>query len=111
MISKTINKKVFKKDKSFVFVSLKDSGTGIDEEIKDKLFEPYFTTKKKGRGTGLGLPIVKKILDSLDANLEIRSPEGQGCEFKMLFPALEEDKKTLRAAKVILNKQKGKNYG
>ncbi len=40
-----------------------DSGTGIPEEIKDRIFEPFFTTKPRGEGSGLGLDIVRKVIE------------------------------------------------
>ena len=53
-----------KSNDEFIILSIKDSGTGMPEEVKEKLFEPFFTTKDVGEGTGLGLSIVRSIVES-----------------------------------------------
>jgi len=67
-------------------VSIKDTGYGIPEEIKEKIFEPFFTTKSSGEGTGIGLDIVKKILDKHNAKLELESQVGIGTTFHVTLP-------------------------
>ena len=62
---------------SHVQVSITDSGTGIPSEIKDKIFQPFFTTKPLGEGSGLGLDIVKKIIDKHRGTIEVESTPGQ----------------------------------
>ena len=53
------------------FLIIEDSGPGIPEELRDKILEPFFTTKSLGKGTGLGMPIVLKILDAHQMTLTI----------------------------------------
>lgn len=67
-----------------VIVSLKDNGTGIKERDMERLFEPFFTTKKDG--TGLGLPLCKKIIEEHGGTIEIESEEGKGTTAIMTFP-------------------------
>jgi signal transduction histidine kinase len=61
----------------YVVVSISDDGTGIPDEIKPKIFEPFFTTKPAGEGSGLGLDIVKKIVDKHKGKITMDSQPGQ----------------------------------
>jgi len=61
-----------------VTVEIRDSGSGIPEDKLDKLFDPFFTTKTSGNGTGLGLAVVKKIIDLHDGKISIANAEGGG---------------------------------
>ena len=63
----------------FAEVRIIDSGSGIPENIKDKIFEPFFTTKPQGEGSGLGLDIVKKIIDKHNGQIEVESKPGRTC--------------------------------
>ena len=66
-------------------VSIRDNGGGIPDEILERIFEPYFTTKEQGKGTGMGLYISKMIIEeNMDAKLSARNSEG-GAEFRMDF--------------------------
>ncbi len=69
---------------SFISLKVKDTGSGIPDEIKDKIFNPYFSTKESG--TGLGLAIVHQIVEEFAGNLELHSVPGQGSEFSIRFP-------------------------
>jgi PAS domain S-box-containing protein len=71
-----------------VAVCVSDTGIGMSEEIKNKILEPFFTTKKIGKGTGLGVSISYGIIKDYDGNIEIESEVGQGTTFKITFPAL-----------------------
>lgn len=86
--------------KKYVFLSVKDNGHGIPEEIIGKIFELFFTTKESG--TGLGLNIVSNIIKKHNGFIEVFSEIGKGAEFILLFPAVE--KKEFMVAK----KEKGK---
>ena len=63
----------------FAEVRIIDSGSGIPENIKDRIFEPFFTTKPQGEGSGLGLDIVKKIIDKHNGQIEVESEPGRTC--------------------------------
>ncbi|WP_051261322.1 trifunctional serine/threonine-protein kinase/ATP-binding protein/sensor histidine kinase [Desulfovibrio inopinatus] len=67
-------------------VVIKDNGPGIPEEIRDKIFTPFFTTKKSGEGSGLGLDIVKKIIDKHKGKIEVSSLPGEGASFSVFIP-------------------------
>lgn len=71
--------------KGFVKIEFIDSGTGMPEEVKKKLFEPFMTYGKK-HGTGLGMAIVKKVIDDHKGRIEIDSEMGKGTTIRILFP-------------------------
>lgn len=75
-------------DDTLVF-TVSDSGPGIPEEIKDKLFKKAFVTFGKGSGTGLGLAIVKKIVDEHRGEIRFESSLGSGTTFRIEMPALK----------------------
>ena len=70
-----------------VQVAVEDNGTGMTEDVKSQIFNPFFTTKEVGEGTGLGLSIVKGILDDHNATLEIQTAPGEGTIFLITFPS------------------------
>ncbi len=74
------------KNKNMVSVSFKDNGVGIAPDIKDKIFDPFFTTKKQGEGSGLGLDIVKKIIDKHNGSIEVESELNEGANFIIFIP-------------------------
>lgn len=69
----------------FILVTFADNGSGMSEEQMAKAFEPFFSTKQKDMGTGLGLTIVKRILDDHRAKLNLDSTPGRGTTFNMHF--------------------------
>ncbi|HRD01122.1 MAG TPA: ATP-binding protein [Candidatus Saccharicenans sp.] len=71
----------------YVMIIIKDSGPGLDEKSREKLFSPFYSTKENG--TGLGLLFVKRIIDSCDGKLEVQSKPGRGTMFKLYFKVRE----------------------
>ncbi len=69
-----------------ISVSFKDTGVGIPDEIKDKIFMPFFTTKPEGEGTGLGLDIVMQIIKKHNGQISFESEVGKGTTFNVLIP-------------------------
>lgn len=69
-----------------VVLSVQDTGSGIEQNVLNKIFDPYFTTKAQGEGTGLGLPITYKIVQEHKGVIEVKSQVGQGTEFILFFP-------------------------
>jgi signal transduction histidine kinase len=67
-------------------ISVKDNGNGIPEAIKEKIFQPFFTTKPTGQGTGLGLSLSYDIVKAHAGAFEVESKEGEGCEFIISLP-------------------------
>ncbi|WP_051203205.1 PAS domain-containing protein [Hugenholtzia roseola] len=76
-----------------VLISLKDSGKGIPEEIQERIFEPFFTTKKIGEGSGLGLDIVRKIIEKHQGKIWFESQLNVGTTFFVEIPLLLEEKR------------------
>jgi signal transduction histidine kinase len=74
-----------------VTVEVEDDGPGIDPALRDRLFEPFVTSKPAGRGTGLGLPISRRIVQEGGGSLEVRSEPGRGTCFVVKLRAEGED--------------------
>ena len=74
----------------YLLLSVKDDGCGIPPEIKDKIFDPYFTTKDVGQGAGLGLSIVHGIVRRYNGTIYVDSEPGRGTEFKIHLPLFSE---------------------
>jgi len=70
-------------------ISVDDNGVGINEEDRKKLFEPFFSTKGPGKGTGLGLYVSKSIVESFDGAIAVRSALGYGSSFSVFLPQSE----------------------
>ena len=69
-----------------VVVTIKDSGPGIPKDVQERLFDPFFSTKKVGEGTGLGLTISYSIIKKLGGDIQIESTEGEGASFNIMLP-------------------------
>lgn len=74
----------------YVILRVTDTGHGIDTTIQQKLFDPYFTTKEVGKGTGMGLSVVHGIVKSHDAAVRVETQPGKGTTVKVFFPAIDE---------------------
>ena len=75
---------------SYAVITVEDSGKGMNEEVLTRIFEPYFTTKEKGEGTGMGLAVVYGIVKDHGGNINVESHPGRGTIFTVYLPQSEE---------------------
>jgi signal transduction histidine kinase len=68
-------------------VEVRDTGPGVPAALTKQIFEPFFSTKAPGRGTGLGLFISAQIVRDHQGDIEVTSEEGQGSTFRVFLPA------------------------
>jgi signal transduction histidine kinase len=68
-----------------VLISVADNGNGIPQKILDKIFQPFFTTKPTGQGTGLGLSLAYDIVKAHGGELKVETKEGEGTSFTILL--------------------------
>ena len=82
--------------KEYAWIAVADKGPGIEPDVLNRIFEPFFTTKPKGQGTGLGLPLSKRLIEANDGKIEVESSPGEGTTFRLLLPFAQkkEPKKT-----------------
>lgn len=71
-----------------------DTGSGIPQDIIDKIFDPYFTTKEINKGTGMGLSIIHGIISDYGGTILVESEVGEGSAFHVFFPVIGQEKKT-----------------
>jgi PAS domain S-box-containing protein len=76
---------------AFMCLSVSDSGTGITDEVRSRIFDPFYTTKGVGEGSGLGLSMIHGIVHSCDGHILLSSVLGEGSAFRLLFPAVSRD--------------------
>jgi signal transduction histidine kinase len=67
--------------------SVVDNGSGIPQKVVDKIFQPFFTTKPTGQGTGLGLSLSYDIIKAHGGEIKVKSKEEEGSEFIIMLPA------------------------
>jgi CheY-like chemotaxis protein/anti-sigma regulatory factor (Ser/Thr protein kinase) len=82
---------------AYLRLEVSDTGHGMPPEILEKVFDPYFTTKKQGEGTGMGLAIVHGIVNSQDGKITAYSEPGKGTTFHVYLPCLKTETVAIEA--------------
>lgn len=85
-----------------VVLTVSDTGAGMSEEVKARLFEPFYTTKPQGQGNGLGLAAVLSIMQESGGAITVESEPGKGTTFRLYFPAAETEAKQPAACNAAL---------
>ncbi|UCF89845.1 MAG: HAMP domain-containing histidine kinase, partial [Desulfobacterales bacterium] len=70
-------------------IEVSENGCGMDEVTRDKIFDPFFSTKSPRDGTGLGLYVCHTLVEGLKGRIEVESAPGQGSVFRVILPAKE----------------------
>jgi len=104
----SMNDKINNRQKiRYVEIKIEDTGRGIPQEDREKIFEPFYTSKKPGEGTGLGLSVSYGIIKDHDGDILVDSQPGRGTTFTVLIPVAErwKSQKKLETAREVTLKQ------
>ncbi|MDD9303807.1 MAG: response regulator [Desulfobacter sp.] len=91
---------------TYLILEVCDTGCGMTEDVVERIFDPYFTTKEDGKGTGLGLATAYSIIQSCQGEIQVKTQPGQGSCFSVFIPAVKAEKE-----KAELSKIKGGGHG
>jgi len=98
-IKKVTVKTAYHPEEQMVEISITDNGIGIEEGIREKIFQSFYTTKGENQGTGLGLSVSKSIVSDHEGEIIVDSQKGMGSRFKITLPVSN------------LNKRQGNGWG
>ncbi|MGV3710421.1 MAG: ATP-binding protein [Gemmatimonas sp.] len=88
-------------ERDWVCITVSDTGTGMTEEVKQRVFEPFFTTKERGKGTGLGLSLVYATVERSGGTIRVTSELGYGATFELYFPQVAASNTPVETAMTI----------
>jgi CheY-like chemotaxis protein len=92
---------------SYVMLSVSDRGEGMDNEVLERIFEPFYTTKATGRGTGLGLATVYGVVTQNGGCVYVSSKPGEGTTFYVLFPRVYEPVSAIAEESLVFSSDQG----
>ena len=92
----------------YVVLTVRDTGVGMIEDVKANLFQPFFTTKEQGKGTGLGLWTCHNIVGQSRGHITVESKPGRGATFRIFLPAVENPSMELAASKASRELPRGR---
>jgi signal transduction histidine kinase/CheY-like chemotaxis protein len=98
-------RKAYLGGKEFAVVTIGDTGSGIDEHLKSRVFEPYFTTKTESKKIGMGLHLVQKVIKSHKGFIELESDKDKGTSFALYFPVAEPCKEEPKKPRIEPSKE------
>ncbi|MDM8554841.1 ATP-binding protein [Desulfococcaceae bacterium HSG7] len=78
---------------SEIYINFKDDGSGIAEDVQNKIFDPFYTTKVTGKGIGLGLWVIYNIINKMGGSIKVQSVMGHGAKFIVTIPVVKPEKK------------------
>jgi two-component system NtrC family sensor kinase len=79
------------KEGKTIAIKVQDTGKGIPSELKERIFQPFFTTKGKGKGTGLGLAVSKRIVEEHGGSIEVANNVSGGGAFTIILPVIADE--------------------
>jgi len=92
---------------TYILIEVSDTGIGMNPEIQKRMFDPLFTTKKMGKGTGLGLASVYGIVQAYSGYITVKSEEGKGTRVRVYLPASDKASSVTKATKESMDHGKG----
>ncbi len=93
----------------YLKITVGDTGTGIEPHVQDKIFDPYFTTKEIGQGSGMGLAVVHGIVKNHKGAISVESRPGKGTVFTVLFPAIAKMRGKAPAPSATISQGRGES--
>ena len=92
---------------NYICLSVSDTGAGMSKEVMNRIFEPFYTTKDNGKGTGMGLSVVYGIVKNMDGSIKVHSRLGKGSEFRIYFPIPSEKGVAAKPEMLLVNERIG----
>jgi signal transduction histidine kinase len=84
-----------REDKNYLEITIQDNGIGMDATTRQQIFIPFFTSKGANKGTGLGLYVMKRIVEAHEGEIQVDSKDGVGTTFRVFFHQMKETDKKL----------------